>query len=148
MIERVETARAEGLEITADMYNYVAGATGLDAAMPPWVQEGGFGKWRERLMDPAIRERVIEEMQTPTDEWENLMQMAGADGMLLSGFRKQQLKSLIGSRLSDVAAKRGVSPEEAAIDLVITDLDARGYGVLPHVRRERQAPDRFAMGQF
>jgi len=121
VIERVETARADGLDITADMYNYIAGATGLDAAMPPWVQEGGFGKWRERLMDPAIRKRVIEEMRTPTDQWENLMLMAGAEGMLLSGFRKQQLKSLIGRRLSDVAAQRGVSPEEAAIDLVITD---------------------------
>ena len=121
VIERVETARAEGLHITADMYNYIAGATGLDASMPPWVQEGGFGKWRERLMDPAIRKRVIREMRTPTNEWENLMLAAGADGMLLSGFRKQQLKSLIGRRLSDVAAQRGVSPEDAAIDLVITD---------------------------
>ncbi|MFV1980531.1 MAG: amidohydrolase family protein [Rhodothermia bacterium] len=121
VIARVETARAEGLDITADMYTYIAGATGLDAAMPPWVQEGGFGKWRERLMDPAVRERVLREMQTPTDEWENLMQLAGADGMLLSGFRKQQLKSLIGRRLSDVASERGVSPEDAAIDLVITD---------------------------
>jgi N-acyl-D-amino-acid deacylase len=121
VIERVETARAEGLPISADMYNYVAGATGLDAAMPPWVQEGGFGAWRERLMDPAVRKRVIEEMRTRTDEWENLMMLAGADGVLLSGFRSEELKSLIGRRLSDVAAERGVTPEEAAIDLVIED---------------------------
>ena len=141
---------AEGLLVTADMYNYVAGATGLNAAMPPWVQEGGFGKWRERLMDPAIRKRVIEEMRTPTDEWENLMFLARVPMVyLLSGFRKQQLKSLIGRRLSDVAAERGVSPEEAAIDLVITDstrVSARVYFLMSEA--ERQTPDRAALGQF
>jgi len=121
VIERVETARSEGLAITADMYNYTAGATGLDAAMPPWVQEGGFGKWRDRLMDPAIRKRVVQEMRTPTDAWENLMLASGPEGILLSGFRKPEMQHLIGKRLSEVAADRGVSPEDAAIDLVVED---------------------------
>ncbi|NNF02989.1 MAG: D-aminoacylase [Rhodothermales bacterium] len=121
VIERVEEARAEGLEITADMYTYTAGSTGLDAAMPPWVQEGGFGAWRERLMDPATRARVTREMKTPTDEWENLYLAAGADGVLLVGFRQDSLKYLTGRTLADVAEERGLSPEETAIDLVISD---------------------------
>ncbi|MCH8121570.1 MAG: D-aminoacylase [Bacteroidetes bacterium] len=121
VIRRVETARAEGLAITADMYTYTAGSTGLDAAMPPWVQEGGYGAWRSRLQDPSIRSRLIEEMSTPTDEWENLYLAAGAEGMLLAGFRQDSLRYLIGKTLSEAARLRGASPEETAIDLVVAD---------------------------
>jgi N-acyl-D-amino-acid deacylase len=119
---RVEAARAQGLRITADMYTYTAGATGLDAAMPPWVQEGGHDAWVERLKDPAIRARVAREMTTPTDEWENLYLAAGsAENVLLVGFRNEALKPLTGKTLAEVAAERGTSPEEAAMDLVIED---------------------------
>jgi N-acyl-D-amino-acid deacylase len=122
VIDNVEAARREGSRITADMYTYTAGATGLDAAMPPWVQEGGFDKWRERLMDPATRERVIREMRTATDEWENLMLLAGSpERVKLIGFRSEKLKPLTGKTLAEVAAMRNVSPEDAAIDLVIED---------------------------
>lgn len=121
VIRRVEKARAEGLAITADMYTYTAGSTGLDAAMPPWVQEGGYGTWRSRLQDPSIRSRLIEEMSTPTDEWENLYLAAGAEGMLLVGFRQDSLRYLIGKTLSEAARLRGASPEETAIDLVVAD---------------------------
>ncbi len=121
LVRRVEAARAEGLDLTADMYTYTAGATGLDAAMPPWVQEGGHDAWVERLRDPAIRERVVAEMRTPTDEWENLMLAAGPQGMLLVGFKQEALKPLTGSTLAEVASSRGISPEEAAIELVIED---------------------------
>ncbi|HEV8242150.1 MAG TPA: D-aminoacylase [Thermoanaerobaculia bacterium] len=122
VIARVEAARAAGLRITADMYTYTAGATGLDASMPPWVQEGGLEKWRQRLQDPAIRERVEREMRTPTDEWENLLIAAGgADHVLLSGFKSEALKPLTGKTLAQVAAMRGKTPEATAIDLVIED---------------------------
>ncbi len=122
VIQRVEAARAEGLHITADMYTYTAGATGLGAAMPPWVQEGGHEAWVERLQDPAIRERLIAEMSTPTDEWENLYLAAGsAENVLLVGFRNEELKPLTGMTLADVAAMRGTSPEETAMDLVVED---------------------------
>jgi N-acyl-D-amino-acid deacylase len=122
VIAKVEAARAEGLAITADMYTYTAGATGLDAAMPPWVQEGGPDAWVERLKDPEIRSRVIEEMRTPTDEWENLLLAAGTpEKVLLVGFKNDALKPLTGKTLAEVAASRGVSPEDAAIDLVIED---------------------------
>jgi len=121
VIEKIEEARADGLVITADMYTYTAGATGLDAAMPPWVQEGGFGAWRDRLVDPGIRERVVSEMRTPTNEWENLYLAAGAGGTLLVGFRQDSLRYLTGKTLLEIAAIRGQTPEETAIDLVVAD---------------------------
>ena len=122
VLARVEAARAAGLPITADMYTYTAGATGLDAAMPPWVQEGGYDAWRERLQDPATRERVLREMRTPTDAWENLMLLAGsADRVRLIGFKSDALKPLTGKTLAEVATMRGTTPEDAAIDLVIED---------------------------
>ena len=122
VIAMVEAARAEGILITADMYNYIAGATGLSASMPPWVQEGGHDEWVKRLKDPAIRARVMKEMTTPTDEWENLFHAAGsADNLLLVGFKSEKLKPLTGKTLAEVAKMRGKSPEETAIDLVIED---------------------------
>jgi len=122
VFEAVESARAQGLDVTADMYTYTAGATGLDAAMPPWVKEGGHDAWVERLREPAVRERVIAEMRTPTDEWESLLLAAGsADKVLLIGFRSEALKPLTGKTLAEVAAQRGTSPEDTAIDLVIED---------------------------
>src|SRR5690606_12254718 len=97
VVAKVDSARAAGLEITADMYTYVAGATGLDASMPPWVQEGGYKAWAERLQDPEIRARVKKEMMAPALEWESLMQAAGDPGrMLLVGFRNDSLKYLTG----------------------------------------------------
>ncbi len=122
VIERVERARADGLEITADMYNYTAGSTGLDASMPPWVAEGGHAAMIERLRDPAMRIRLATEMSTPTDEWENLLLSAGSpDRVLLVGFKEDSLKYLTGSTLAGVAEMRGTSIEETAMDLVIQD---------------------------
>lgn len=120
-IERIEAARDEGLGVAANMYTYTAGSTGLNAAMPPWVQEGGFEAWRQRLQDPAIRTRVAEAMDTPTDEWENLYLAAGADNVLLTGFRNEALRPLIGQTLAEVAADRGTTPAETAMDLVVED---------------------------
>jgi N-acyl-D-amino-acid deacylase len=122
MIQKIETARAEGLRITADMYTYTAGATGLDAAMPPWVQEGGHRAWVTRLRNPAIRQRVAKEMTTPGGGWENFYLLAGApENILLVGFKNEKLKPLIGKTLAQVAALRGKSPPETAMDLVIED---------------------------
>jgi N-acyl-D-amino-acid deacylase len=121
VIQKVEAARASGTRITADMYTYTAGATGLDAAMPPWVQEGGFDKWVERLKDPAVRERVAAEMRDPAPTWENILQRAGAKGALLLQFKNPALKPLAGKTLQEVADVRGVSPEEAAMELVVED---------------------------
>ena len=122
VIRKVEQAQAEGLGITANMYLYTAGATGLNAAMPPWVQEGGYKAWAERMKDPEIRARLIREMSTPTDEWESLLMAAGdPTRVLLVGFKADSLRYLTGKTLAEVAALRGTSPEETAIDLVIQD---------------------------
>jgi N-acyl-D-amino-acid deacylase len=122
VIERVEKARAEGLEITADMYPYTAGATGLNASMPPWVQEGGFRTWLARLRDPGARARVAREMRAPGKDWENLYLAAGgAEGVLLVSFKNDALKPLTGKTLAEVAKMRGRSPEETAMDLVVED---------------------------
>jgi len=121
VIRKVESARTEGLQISADMYNYTAAMSGLDAAMPPWVQEGGHDEWVERLKDPEIRERVMMEMRTPSDEWENYYLASGPEKVLLAGFKSEGLKLLTGMTLAEVAESRGKTPEETAIDLVIED---------------------------
>jgi N-acyl-D-amino-acid deacylase len=122
VIDRIETARAEGVDITADMYTYTAAATGLDAAMPPWVQEGGYNAWAGRLKDPVIRERLEKEMMTPSDAWESLYMEAGApENVLLVAFKNEKLKPLTGKTLAEVAAMRKTSPVETMMDLVIED---------------------------
>lgn len=122
VISRVESANRSGLSITADMYTYPAGSTGLDATMPPWVQEGGHKAWVRRLRDTAIRERVIREMRGEGEEFDNMfLNAGGGTGILLVGFKTDSLKYLTGKTLAEVAAMRGTSPEVTAMDLVIQD---------------------------
>jgi len=122
ILAKIDSARNAGIEITADMYLYTAGSTGLDAAMPPWVQEGGYDAWANRLRDPAIRKKVIEEMKTDAMDWENLYFSAGADGVLLVGFKNEELRDqYTGKTLAEVAEMRNQTPEEAAVELVIQD---------------------------
>jgi N-acyl-D-amino-acid deacylase len=122
VIRRIERARAEGLSITADMYNYVAGGTGLTATLPPVLQDGGFGKLRTRLQDAAIRKQTIRDMDTPTDKWENFYVAAGSpDRILLTGFRQDSLKKYTGKSLAAIARLRNTSPEETAMDLLVQD---------------------------
>ncbi len=120
-IAKVAAARASGVDVSANMYTYTAGATGLDASMPPWVQEGGLDQWVKRLQDPAIRARVMTEMRT-RGNWENLLLAAGTpDNLLLVAFDTEALKPLTGKTLAEVARMRGKSPEETAMDLVVED---------------------------
>ena len=121
LIVKIDSARAAGLDISACMYTYTAGATGFDASMPPSVQEGGLDKWIERLKDPATRKKVLKAMTTPTDAWENLYLGAGADNIICAGFKQDSLKYLTGKRLNEIAKMRHKSPEETIIDLVIQD---------------------------
>ncbi|MCW5980079.1 MAG: D-aminoacylase [Bryobacteraceae bacterium] len=122
VIATVEKARAEGLHVTADMYTYPAGSTGLIASMPPWSQDGGFRAALKRFQDPATRKRIAHEMRTSRKGWENMYLQAGsADGVLLVGFRNEKLKPLTGKRLSEIARMRGRSPEETAMDLIVED---------------------------
>lgn len=121
LIAKIDSARHAGLDISACMYTYTAGATGFDASMPPSVQEGGLDKWIERLKDPAIRKKIIAAMRTPTNAWENLYLGAGPDNIICTGFKQDSLKYLTGKRLSEIAKMRHTSPEETVIDLVIQD---------------------------
>jgi len=120
-ISKIEALRKEGVAVTADMYTYVAGATGLDASMPPWVQAGGYEKWAERLKDPETRARVKAEMASNAQNWENLGYFAGAEGMMLIGFKNDELKKYTGKTLAEVAADRGQDSLDTIIDLVIED---------------------------
>jgi N-acyl-D-amino-acid deacylase len=143
-IQKIEKARAAGVRVTADMYTYTAGATGLDAAMPPWVQEGGLQAWKERMKDPAVRARLQKEMTTPSDDWENLLMAAGPENVLLIAFKSDALKPLTGKTLAEVAKMRGKTPEETAMDLVIEDDSRIGtiYFLMSedNVRREIALP--------
>lgn len=121
-LARLNAARAEGIDVTANVYTYLAGATGLDASMPPWVQEGGHDAWVARLRDPAIRARVIREMRDPAPNWESLLRLTrGPQDVILIGFRNPELRGYTGKTLAEVAAERGTSPEDTIIDLVIAD---------------------------
>lgn len=121
-IAMVERAHAEGLEITADVYTYPAGSTGLNAAIPPWVQEGGFDASLERMRDPELRKQIAREMLEESGEWENLYLGAGTpDNILLVGFRNEELKPLTGKSLGEIAEMRGTDPRYTAMDLIIED---------------------------
>jgi N-acyl-D-amino-acid deacylase len=122
VIAMVEQARKEGLKITADMYTYTAGATGLDAAMPPWVLDGGYDEAYKRLKDPATRKKIAEAIRTPAKDWENLYLAAGSpDRVVLVEFKSDALKPLTGKTLAEVAKQRGEDPVETIMNLVLED---------------------------
>ena len=121
-IAKIETARQQGLKITADMYNYPAGATGLDAAMPPWVLDGGYKAAFARLRDPGQRTKIAQAIRTPSTEWENLYLSAGSpDRVLLVEFKSEKLKPLTGKTLAEAAKLRGEDPVETIMNLVAED---------------------------
>ncbi len=121
-IARVEAARQSGLKITADMYTYTAGATGLDAAMPPWVLDGGYPAGLKRLRDPAERKKIAQAIRTPSDEWENFYVAAGSpERILLVEFKSEKLKPLTGKTLAEAARLRGEDPVETIMNLVAED---------------------------
>jgi N-acyl-D-amino-acid deacylase len=146
VIAMIDNANQEGLKITADMYTYTAGATGLDAAMPPWLQEGGIKEWIKRMQNPVMRKKALQEMRTPTNKWENLMMLAGDfDKVLLMGFTNDSLRrNFTGKTLGQVAKIYGKTPEETAMDLVITDGTRVGTAYFlmteENVKRQIQLP--------
>ncbi|HEU4957062.1 MAG TPA: D-aminoacylase [Sphingomicrobium sp.] len=143
-IAKVEAARAAGLKISADMYTYTAGGTGLAASMPPWVQDGGVDAMLERLKDPATVERIKKEMVQPGKNWENLYNHAGPGGVLLASIADPSLKPLMGKTVAEVAKQRGITPEQAVIDLVLADKGRTGaiYFLMneDNVRRQAAIP--------
>src|SRR6266496_3409222 len=122
LLSRIEVAQKEGLKITADMYTYTAGGTGLDASLPPWTEDGGYPALFKRLRDPTTREKVKTQVKTPTDEWENMYLAAGGpEHVLLVGFKSDKLKPLTGKSLAEVAKMRGRDPITTIMDLIVED---------------------------
>jgi N-acyl-D-amino-acid deacylase len=122
LLSRIEAAQKEGLKITADMYTYTAGETGLDACLPPWTEDAGYPALFKRLRDPATREKIKAQVQTPSNEWENMYLAAGSpDHILLAGFKSEKLKPLTGKTLAEVAKMRGKDPIDTAMDLIAED---------------------------
>jgi N-acyl-D-amino-acid deacylase len=122
LLSRIEGAQKEGLKITADMYTYTAGGTGLDACLPPWTEDGGYPALFKRLRDPATREKIKAQVQTPSSEWENMYLAAGGpEHILLAGFKSEKLKLLTGKTLAEVAKTRGKDPIDTAMDLIAED---------------------------
>jgi N-acyl-D-amino-acid deacylase len=119
VIRRIDAARAGGLDVTADMYPYVASGTGLASVLPPWLSEGG--RFFENLRDPAIRARVLEEVRNPSGDWEAMGTLVGAEGILLLGLLRPEHRQYLGRRLADVAAERSQGWAEAAIDLLVAE---------------------------
>jgi N-acyl-D-amino-acid deacylase len=141
VIKLIEDARRQGVKITANMYTYPAGGTGLDAAMPPWVFDGGREAAYKRLQDPAIRQKIADAIRTPTNEWENLYMLAGSpDRILLASFRTEKLKPLTGKTLAEVAKMRGKDPVETIMDLVLEDRSRIGtiYFLMSEVNIKKQ----------
>ncbi|PWT90429.1 MAG: aminoacylase [Acidobacteria bacterium] len=121
-IQKIEGAQKAGSKITADMYTYTAGATSLDASIPPWAHDGGQKELRKRLQDPKLRERIKKEMDQNSDAWENLYYLSGSpENILLVSFAKEELKPLTGKTLAEVAKMRGKSPEDTLMDLTIEE---------------------------
>lgn len=146
VIEMVDDARADGQPVTANMYTYNAAATSLAAIFPPWTQDGGHNRWIERLSDPDTREQIISEVKTPSDDWENFYLMAGGgDGIILVGFRTEELQQYVGMTLSEVTKARGSSDEvQTAVDLTVEDNNRIGaiYYLMSeeNVQRQIQIP--------
>ncbi len=122
VLSMIEDARKQGLKITADMYTYPAGGTGLDASLPPWAEDGGQEALFQRLANPAMREKIAAAVRTPSDDWENFYLAAGSpDRILLVGFKSEKLKPLTGKTLAEVARMRGKDPIETIMDLILED---------------------------
>jgi N-acyl-D-amino-acid deacylase len=122
VVEKIEAARKSGVNVAADMYPYLAGATALASALPPWVADGGTNKLLERLHDPAIRQRIKSEMAADHPDWENLyFDSGGASGVMISGVVNPDLKKYDGMTVEQMAKAEGKDPLDALFDFVIAD---------------------------
>ena len=122
VLKKIEQARAQGLNIGADVYPYVAGSTALSACLPPWALEGGTDRMLARLRDKATRERLKQEIVTDTKEWENIyLGSGGPSGILIGAVVNRDLETMQGKRLSEIAAEQSKDPLEALFDLILAD---------------------------
>mgnify|MGYP000721971928 CR=1 FL=1 len=128
VIAKIDSANSKGIRVSTNMYTYTAAATGLNACMPPWVKEGGESQWLDRLKDPALRNRIISDIQSSSNEWENFYTAVGDPrNILATGFKNDSLQQYSGKSIQDISDSLGLSPEETIIDLIVRndgDIDA------------------------
>jgi N-acyl-D-amino-acid deacylase len=118
-IAMIDDARARGLDITADMYPYIANGTGLSSVLPPWL--AADGKFFDNLADPTIRAQIREEALHPNGEWEAMATWAGPEGVMPVGFEQPELRRFNGMRLTDIAAEWGKDWIDTACDLLVAE---------------------------
>ena len=122
VLSKIRRARAQGLDITADIYPYIAGSTSLSASLPPWILEGGTEKMLSRMRDMRIRQHLKKEIMTDSRDWENIyLGSGGAEGVLIGSVGTRQLEALQGKRLSQIAQEQGKDPLDALFDLIVAD---------------------------
>jgi N-acyl-D-amino-acid deacylase len=122
VLAKIKRARAQGLDITADIYPYIAGSTSLSACLPPWVLEGGTEKMLARLKDMRIRQQLKKEITTDSKEWENIyLGSGGASGVLIGSVVNRDLEPMQGKRLAQIAEEQGKEPVDALFDLILAD---------------------------
>ena len=122
VLARIKQARDRGLDISADIYPYIAGSTALSASLPPWAQEGGVDKMLARLRDPQMRERLKKEISEEQTEWENIYRGSGGpSGVLIGSVVNRELESLQGKRISEIAAEQKKDPLDTVFDLILAD---------------------------
>ena len=122
VLAKITQARAQGLDITADVYPYIAGSTSLSACLPPWALEGGTEKMLARLRDVRIRRQLKKEITTDSKEWENIyLGSGGASGVLIGSVVNPDLEALQGKRVSQIAEEQNKDPLDALFDLVLAD---------------------------
>src|SRR5215213_4798558 len=122
VLARIKQARDRGLDITADIYPYIAGSTALSACLPPWAQEGGVDKMLARLRDPQTRDRLKKEISEDQTEWENIyLGSGGPSGVLIGSVVNRELDSLQGKRISEIAAEQRKDPLDTVFDLILAD---------------------------
>ncbi|HSD72364.1 MAG TPA: D-aminoacylase [Thermoanaerobaculia bacterium] len=122
VLAKIEAARADGLDVSANQYPYNRASNGLDACLPPWVREGGREALLERLADRATRERVKSDMARETTDWENqYLGSGGAEGVMVSSVLSEALKKNEGRTIAAIAADEKKDPRDVLIDLVVAD---------------------------
>jgi len=122
VLQKIQRARAQGLDITADIYPYIAGSTSLSACLPPWALEGGTDKMLSRLREPAIREQLKKEISTDAKDWENIyLGSGGAPGVLIGAVVNRELEAMQGKRLAQIAEEQHKDPLDALFDLILAD---------------------------
>ena len=138
VIGLLDKARDEGMTVTFDQYPYVAGSTMLSAILPPWAHSGGTEKLLERLADPAVRKRVIDDIRTTPSSWDNFIDFAGPEGIFVTNVQSGKNKALIGKNLIELGRLRRVDPVQAALELILEEENGVSmvdfYGLEEHVR--------------